>query len=567
MITCGIKLTHDGAVALLEDNKLIFCVEMEKTDNNPRFQEISDTETITVILNSHGYSIDDIDHFAIDGWGGSDADALAVQPRLEIGKEFNWLAATHKGEQYKLGVGQYEEPDLKTDVLRMWQMEGLRLGGQSREYTSYLHVATHILSTYFTSPFAKEGRDSYVLVWDGGMYPRLYYVDTSGKIENMGPIFLLIGNIYTIFAQHFGPYKVNGKFAKDNLSVAGKVMAYIAKGTNREELHPIFDKIYRQCYSYPMGFANVFANEFKKSIEGRDISDEDILCSFHFYLENMILQKLRKKIERFDRGCRNLCVAGGCGLNIKWNSALRNSGLFNAVYVAPFPNDSGSAIGAACCALYHHSSHRHIEWNVYSGNEVIENMPPHGWVKKEFSVKQLADLIYETNEPVVVLKERAELGPRALGNRSIVAAPFHPDMKELLNQIKDREDYRPVSPICIEERAQQFFSPGTPTPYMLFDHVIKEEWRDKLPAVMHLDGSARLQTMNESENPVFYKLLEEFEKLSGFPILCNTSANYNGKGFFPDICSAAEWGKVNYIWSNGYLYEKESKIKFSVVSG
>lgn len=564
MITCGIKLTHDGAVSVIEDNKLMFSVEMEKLNNNPRFTEITDTETVKTILDSYGYKISDIDYFSIDGWGGNNVDSLAVQPRLEIGNEFNWLSASHRNIEYKLGVGQYEEADLKADVMKKWDMQGLRLGEQTSEYSSYMHVASHILSTYYTSDFAKKGMDSYVLVWDGGMYPRLYYVDQRGKIENMGPLFLLIGNIYTIFAQHFGPYKVNGAFAKDNLSVAGKVMAYIAKGTEKKELFPIFDEIFRQCYSHPMGFANVFANEFKKRIDGRDISDEDILCSFHFYLENMILQKLQKKIQRYDRKCRNLCVAGGCALNIKWNSALRNSGLFDSVYVSPFPNDSGSAIGAACCSLYHHSEHRYLDWSVYSGNEAIENMPSHGWIKKKCDLTDLAQLLYETNEPIVCLNGRAELGPRALGNRSIIAAPFHPKMKELLNKIKDREQYRPVSPICIEERAQEFFTPGFPTPFMLFDHVINEEWRNKIPAVMHLDFSARLQTMNENDNPVFYKLLKEFERMSGVPILCNTSANYNGRGFFPDVCSAAEWGMVNYIWCNGYLYEKEEKTIFSM---
>ncbi|KAF6582684.1 carbamoyltransferase N-terminal domain-containing protein [Paenibacillus sp. EKM211P] len=560
MITCGIKLTHDGTVCVVEGNTLIFSVEMEKMDNNPRFTEIVDTETVKTILDWYGYKIADIDYFSIDGWGGSNADALAVQPRLEIGEEFNWLSATHRNEKYKLGVGQYEEAGMNMNVLKEWNMQGLRLGDRTREYNSYLHVASHILSTYYTSVFAKKRIDSYVLVWDGGMYPRLYYVDRSGKIENMGPLFLMIGNIYTIFAQHFGPYKVKGTFAKDDLSIAGKVMAYIANGTERKELFQVFDDIFNQCYSHPMGFANVFANEFKKRIEGEGISDEDILCSFHYYLENMILQKLKKKIHRYDRNCRNLSVAGGCALNIKWNSALLNSGLFDAVYVSPFPNDSGSAIGAACCSLYHHSEHRHLDWSVYSGNEVIDSTPPQGWIKKECDVNHLAKLLFETNEPVVVLNGRAELGPRALGNRSIIAAPFHPNMKELLNKVKDREQYRPVSPICIEERAQEFFIPGYPTPFMLFDHIIKEEWREKIPAVMHLDNSARLQTINQNENPMLYQLLKEFECLSGVPILCNTSANFNGRGFFPDVVSAAKWDKVNYIWSNGYLYEKEEKV-------
>lgn len=564
MNICGIKLTHDGAVALIKDNKLEFCVEIEKCRNNPRFQEIRDTEIIGEILKNYGYTADDIDYFAIDGWGGVDQDSLAIQPRLEIANGFNKLSAEYKGNEYFLNVGQYEEGKLEDEVLKEWSFNGLKICNKEYGYKSYLHVASHILSTYCTSDFAKDGEDSYILVWDGGMYPRLYYINNKNEIENLGPIFLLIGNIYTIFSQHFGPFKVKGSFAKDNLSVAGKVMAYIAKGKVHEELYPIFDEIYRKHYSYPMGFANIFANEFKKKIMDFNISDEDILCSFHFYIEKLLIEKLEKKVKRFDRNCKNLCIAGGCGLNIKWNSSIRNCGIFKSVYVSPFPNDSGSAIGAACCAMMSKTNQSFIEWNVYSGPQLIENDANKEWIKKKFNIKQLAELLYKSNEPVVILNGNAELGPRALGNRSIVASPILPEMKSILNYVKGREEYRPVSPICLESKSSNIFQPGISDPYMLFDHMVKEEWRNRIPAVIHLDGSARLQTITKKQNPIIGELIEEFEKLSNIPLLCNTSANYNGKGFFPDIKSAAEWNKVNYIWSGNYLYEKKEKNKFVI---
>lgn len=560
MNICGIKLTHDGAVALIKDNKLEFCVELEKCRNNPRFQEIKDTEIIGEILKNYGYTAADIDCFVIDGWGGVDQEALAIQPRLEIAEGFNKLSAEHNGNKYFLNVGQYEEGKLEDTVLKEWSFNGLKIGNKEYEYKSYLHVASHILSAYCTSDFAKKGEESYVLVWDGGMYPRLYYINNKYEIENLGPIFLLIGNIYTIFSQHFGPFKVKSSFAKDSLSIAGKVMAYIAKGKVHEELYPIFDEIYRNHYSYPMGFANVFANEFKKKIVDFNITDEDILCSFHFYIEKLLIEKLQRKIKRFDRNCKNLCISGGCGLNIKWNSSIRNCGIFKSVYVSPFPNDSGSAIGAACCAMFSKTNHRFLEWNVYSGPKLIENDPNDEWSKREFSIKQLAELLYKSNEPVLVLNGNAELGPRALGNRSIIASPILAEMKSILNYVKDREEYRPVSPICLESRAAEIFKPGISDPYMLFDHMVKEEWKNKIPAVIHLDGSARLQTITKEQNPIIGKLIEEFEKLSNIPLLCNTSANYNGKGFFPDIKSAAEWNRVNYIWSGNYLYEKNKFI-------
>lgn len=558
MNICGLKLTHDGAVAVIENNKLVFCTELEKINNNKRYSGIEDTADILNILKRQGLDVSQIDKFSIDGWGGSNADALAIQPRLEIGENYNKLSAKYNSVPYQLAVARYEEESPAQDILQGWKYNGLLIADKQLEYESYLHVAGHVASAYCTSPFALNKEDSYILIWDGGMYPRLYYFDAQRvKIENLGPIFLFIGNTYTIFSQHFGPFKVNGSFAKDNLSVAGKVMAYIALGQTRRELFEIFDYIYEKNYNSPMGFANVFAVEFKKMIEGKGYSDEDILKTFHVYLEEMLVSKLEKKLKRYRRSSRNLCLAGGCALNIKWNSAIRNSGIVEHVYVPPFPNDSGSAIGAACLAMMQAGCHPALDWSVYSGPELIHNDPASGWKKRECSIRELASLIYETKEPVIFLNSKAELGPRALGNRSIIADPSSPVMKELLNQIKIRESYRPVSPICLEDKAQNFFEPGTNDPYMLFDHKVKPHMLERIPAVCHLDGTARLQTVNPTDNAVFAELLKEFEQLSQLPMLCNTSANYNGTGFFPDIYSATEFNRTRYVWAAGMLYEKE----------
>lgn len=563
MVICGLKLTHDGSIALIDNGKLIFSIEMEKIKNNKRFTSIEDTSIIAEILREYGYSPSEITHYSIDGWGGSDQDSLAIQPRLEIGENTNLLSALNQGDPYKLDIARYEEKTLKHNVMESWKHDGLQMGNKTYSYNSSLHVAGHIASAYCTSPFAVNGESSYVLIWDGGMYPRMYFFDADTRIiENLGPIFILIGNIYTIFSQHFEPFKEKGCFAKDSLSVAGKVMAYIALGNERKELFEIFDKIYLENYNTPMGFANIFANEFKKAIKGSDYMDEDILCTFHAYMEEMLVEKLDKKIKRYPRKSKNLCIAGGCALNIKWNSAIRNSNVFDSVYVPPFPNDSGSAIGTACVAMMNHTGNIKLDWNVYSGPEIIKNVVSEGWLSGPCSLSKLAKLIYESDEPVVFLNGRAELGPRALGNRSIIANPTSQSMKDILNDIKIRENYRPVSPICIEQKAKDIFEPGIKDPFMLFDHIVKKEWLERIPAVCHLDNSARLQTINKNENPVMAELLREYEKVSRIPLLCNTSANYKGCGFFPDIYSATKWGKVNYVWCDNTLYEKKEKLKF-----
>ncbi|MGB8190499.1 MAG: carbamoyltransferase N-terminal domain-containing protein [Chitinophagaceae bacterium] len=564
MRICGLKLTHDGAIAVIENGKLLFSIEMEKVNNNPRYTAIEDTSTIEAVLASQGLSVNDIDHFAIDGWGGYDQEALAIQPRLEIGEgDLNKLSITHNRKNIYLDIAQYHERTLTHNVMQQWVCNGLPVGNAVHSYSSFLHVTGHVMSAYCSSPFAARGESSYVLVWDGGMYPRLYFVDAANKsVENMGPVFLLIGNIYTIFSQHFGPFKVAGGFAKDSLSVAGKVMAYIALGQVRKELYEVFDKVYEEHYNVPMGFANIFAAEFSKKIEGHGYSDEDILCSFHHYLGELLVSKLQKKISRFNKSSKNICFAGGCALNIKWNSDIRESKLFDEVYVPPFPNDSGSAIGAACAYMWLHTQHQSLEWDVYAGPALVQQVPETDWAQSSCSPEQLALLLHTVGEPVVFLNERAELGPRALGNRSILAPAVLPEMKDVLNYVKKREPYRPVSPICLEDAAAEIFDPGCSDPYMLFDHQVKPEWMDRIPAICHLDGSARLQTTNEQENPVIAALLRAYYELSGIPLLCNTSANHNGSGFFPSVSAAADWGRVNYVWSDGYLYERNEKIVF-----
>lgn len=561
MVTCGLKLTHDGAVAVVENGRLRFSVELEKINNNPRYSSLENTAEIAGILRQNGCDLRDIDHFVLDGWGGFDQDALAIQPRLEIGPDFNYLTAENEGKPYRLEISQYREKKLEDSILNGHASGPLLIGDHSFRYTSYLHVTGHVMGTYATSPFAARGESAYILVWDGGMYPRLYYFDVSARqIENLGPIFLLIGNIYSIFAQHFGPFKVAGGFAKDNLSVAGKVMAYIALGEVRKELFPIFDDVYIKHYQTPMGFANVFAKEVIKRIDGTSYSDEDILRSFHQYLEELLVHKLVKKIQRNPRPYRNICLAGGCALNIKWNRRIRDTGFFEGVYVPPFPNDSGSAIGMACVGQLMHTGVYALDWSVYAGPEIADSEPAGNWEARPCTLKELALLLQESEEPVVFLNGRAELGPRALGNRSILASPFSPGMKDILNQVKKREPYRPVSPICLEAHAPDIFNPGTPDPYMLFDHLVRPEWSARIPAVCHLDGTARLQTVNHSDNPVVAELIEAFYALTGVPLLCNTSANHLGCGFFPDVHSATAWNKVNYVWCSGTLYRRKEMI-------
>ncbi|MCK1516456.1 nodulation protein NodU [Bradyrhizobium sp. 190] len=554
MRICGIKLTHDGAIALVEDGRLVFCVEQEKRDNNPRYQSIDNLDAVVVALAEHGLDPQDVDQFVIDGWDG------------EVESQFQVLSGatpiTLKGAPY---VERHAE-----GLLTSRDGSSLMLDGRVFPYRSYPHVTGHVASAYCTSPFAKAGQPAFCLVWDGSILPRLYYVEPSGA-RFLECLFPIIGHAYAVAGHHFGPYKRASRTSWD-LGVAGKLMAYIALGSVDEDIVAVFRELYEERFAADTEHARRYRaeiNSAESSLEAmHDFFDasalrlkaklpEDVLASFHSFLERLLVREIAVALQRHSRpGPRNLCIAGGCGLNIKWNSALRATGLFDDVWVPPFPNDSGSAIGAACSAMAAEKGFVALQWSVYSGPALAPSSNASSeWDAAPCSMRELATIL-ASNKPVVFLAGRAELGPRALGGRSILAAATSAGTKDHLNDIKLRELFRPVAPICLADRAPEIFSPGTPDPYMLFDHQIRAEWWDKIPAVLHLDGSARLQTIPRTSQHKVAELLVEYEKLTGIPLLCNTSANHHGRGFFPDAAAACQWGGVEHVWCDGLLWTK-----------
>ncbi|WIW50596.1 nodulation protein NodU (plasmid) [Bradyrhizobium sp. 62B] len=564
MRICGIKLTHDGAISLVEDGRLIFCIEQEKRGNNKRYKDISDLDAIVSALVEQGVDPQSVDQFVIDGWIGD------VESQFDVLS--GGIPITLKGASY---LERHAE-----GLLSRREGAELMLDGTTYSYASYPHVASHVASSYCTSPFAEAGQPALCMVWDGSTFPRLYYVGHEGT-RFLECLFPVTGHAYASAGHHFGPYKRADR-TKWDLGIAGKLMAYIALGSVEEDIVAMFQEGYADWFVADTERANLY-----KAAAGRgtlqdhlnlraivhDFFDimalrlsakepEDVLASFHCFLERLLVDEMANIMQRYSDlvGARNLCIGGGCGLNIKWNSALRATDLFDAVWVPPFPNDSGSAIGAACCAMAERNAFRALEWSVYSGPALRLGEISPDWQRVPCSTGELA-MILARQKPVVFLSGRAELGPRALGGRSIIAAATSPSMKDHLNDIKLRERFRPVAPICLEDRATEIFCPGTPDAYMLFDHQTRTEWRDRIPAVLHLDGSARLQTISRSSQHPIAELLIQYERLTGIPVLCNTSANHHGRGFFPDVAAACQWGRVENVWCDGQLWTKKSESR------
>jgi len=245
-------------------------------------------------------------------------------------------------------------------------------------------------------------------------------------------------------------------------------------------------------------------------------------------------------------GESSLCMAGGVALNCVMNSRVAREGPFERVWVQPAAGDSGTALGAA---LYQDHKVRaasrrwtmtHASLGPAFDDESIEQVlqlaqVPYRKVSDLPAVT--ADLLAE-GKVVAWFQGRMEFGPRALGNRSILASPVDPAMQERLNGLKDREDFRPVAPAVVEECAHEWFEPtsgaGIHAPFMLFVYNVLPHQASRIPAVRHIDGSARVQTVSHSEHPEYYELLRAFEARTGVPVLVNTSFNTRGR---PIVCT------------------------------
>jgi predicted NodU family carbamoyl transferase len=257
-----------------------------------------------------------------------------------------------------------------------------------------------------------------------------------------------------------------------------------------------------------------------------------------------------------------LIIAGGSGLNCDWNTKWKESGLFHEVFVPPVANDSGSAIGTAIDAQFHYTGNPKIDWNVYSGLGFVStgsfDMTPYDIY--EADNEMIADML--ANDLILAwVSGKYEIGPRALGNRSILAAPFRASTKTRLNEIKQREQFRPIAPVCLEEDAARWFGCDHASPYMLYTYSART---DALAAVTHVNKTARIQTVSSATNQSLYNLLIAFKARTGYGILCNTSLNFNGKGFINKIDDLSSYVVKHNL--DGFVVEGRSYILKSSTS-
>src|SRR3954471_8214878 len=267
---------------------------------------------------------------------------------------------------------------------------------------------------------------------------------------------------------------------------------------------------------------------------------EDLAWRTQDDTENVLLARARWLRET--TGAKNLCMAGGVALNCVANGRVAREAGFENVWIQPAAGDDGIAIG---CAYYGWleilkqrrdfvMDHSYVG-RPYSDQEAAAELQKFlvriqvDAVRSENVCRDTAKLLAD-QKVIGWFQDRSEFGPRALGNRSLIADPRKPEMKDILNsRVKHRQAFRPFAPIVLAERMKEVFEGDEDSPFMLIAKPVRPEWREKIPAIVHVDGTARVQTVREATNPMLYRLLKEFEALTGVPVLINTSFNIKGE--------------------------------------
>jgi carbamoyltransferase len=278
--------------------------------------------------------------------------------------------------------------------------------------------------------------------------------------------------------------------------------------------------------------------------EAWDARHADLAASVQARLQEVMLDLARWLHEQ--TGDRDLTMAGGVALNCVANSWLAERGPFERIWVQPAAGDAGTALGAALYVAQRLGDPITPMTTAALGREWTDDAL-RAWLETAavpFETPSdiagaVADVL-AANGVVAWFQGRSEYGPRALGHRSLLANPSHPDNLRRLNDIKGREQFRPVAPMVLVERAAEIFEGPLPSPYMLFTHRVRPRWRSRIPAVVHVDGTARVQTVDARDEPLVARMLSAFEARTGLPVVVNTSLNTAGRPMVDDPRDALE---------------------------
>jgi len=543
MYILGINAYHgDSSACLVKDGKLVAALEEERIRRLKHWAGFP-SEAIKFCLNYAGIGIKDIDYVAISRNPRAhflNKIIFTLKNRPKIGFVFNRLK-----NLAKVGGVFYElEKEFGADATKL----------KSKIYNIEHHPA-HLASSFFVSPYDRaalltvDGMGDFIsTMWGIGEGNKMKILDAVGYPHSLG-------FVYTAITQYLGFWKYGDEYKVMGLSAFGKPIyqekmreLIKIKDSGKFELNLDYFTFHKQGLGMvweggePL-VEKLFSDKLiqllgptRKKDEPLEKRHEDIAASVQALYEEVFF-KILDNLYKWTK-CDTLCFAGGTAQNSLANGKIFRNSPFKNVYIPSAGYDAGTAVGAAYY-LYNQILNQRRNFVMtspfwgpeYSNPEIkklleIEKLE-YQELNEEDLIRQTAKLLAD-GKIVGWFQGRTEWGPRALGNRSILANPCLPEMKEILNtKIKKREPFRPFAPSIIEEAVSDYFEEDYPVPFMEKVYVIKPEKRKEIPAVVHVDGTGRLQSVSKKENSLYYDLIKEFGRLTGAPILLNTSFNEN----------------------------------------
>ncbi|HEX5444848.1 MAG TPA: carbamoyltransferase C-terminal domain-containing protein [Pirellulales bacterium] len=570
MYTLGINATyHDPAACLVKDGQVLSAAEEERfthIKHGKRPVPFSTWElpfhAIEYCLREAGIRLVDVDHvaYSYDPYlllGNRRDDAhmeLPLKPSFSR-PQGPGLPRDHEAPPDE-GESPWDPLFLASIVNAPGQLadgaphhlrerfEGAQADGPYRWHFVKHHLA-HAVSAFHASPFPRAA----VMTLDGRgeRATTSYGIGDGCELEIIGQVCMphSLGLLYEQVTDYLGFLHSSDEY---------KVMALASYGKPRFRAE--FEEMVRigengQYTIAPPRLAERFGPPRRRGgpIEQRHY---DLAHSLQVVLEDAAIE-LARWLHGVS-GSEHLCLAGGVALNCVMNARIRDRGPFRDIWVQPAAGDAGTALGAA---LWTDSRQRGANERAYPMEHAFLGPCYHDDEIEEFlrwsklSYRRLNNVAEETADLLVEDKVigwfqgRMEFGPRALGARSILASPRSHSMQAKLNEIKDREDFRPVAPVVLEEEADQWFVGARVAPFMLFVFDVRPEKADQIPAVRHVDGTARVQTINRRQNAPYYDLLRAFQRRTGVPVLVNTSFNTRGE---PIVCSPRD--AVESFWTS-----------------
>jgi carbamoyltransferase len=555
----GINAYHGNAsAAIVCDGQLVAAVEEERF-NRVKYAAGFPTQAILYCLKAAGLTLSDIDHVAV--------------PRNPYARLATKLF-------YALRMPSFARERLKVMVKFTGIPEALAgaFDADPKKTTAKFHRIehhqAHLASSFYCSPFERAA----LLSADGlGDFASTMWGTGNGsrmKIDGVVTFPHSLGLFYSAVTQCLGflkfgdEYKVMGLAAygqPDQLEALRDIVRFnpgsanngFSLGLDYFSHHRTGPEMSWAEADKTPSLGKLFSNEMEKRLgparspeQALEQRHRDLASSLQARLEEVYLGMLKKLAER--TGLKAVCLAGGVAFNCVANGKIFDATPFEQVYVHPAAGDAGLAVGAAFY-VWHQILGKprsfvmdHAYWGPeYSRDEIRQAIDSNGIAQISCTIAELPEEELMRHTAAIIaegkilgwFQGRAEWGPRALGNRSIVADPRRPEMKEILNQrIKHREIFRPFAPSILAESTAEYFEKSHPSPFMTLAYSVRPEKREKIPAPTHVDGTGRLQTVTREANPRYHALISAFRDLTGVPVVLNTSFNDNE----PIVCRPEE---------------------------